>query len=264
MTTKRHNYITDLAKRPISAAERRGSGRCACIPVSVPVPVPPPARLSALEAMRTGAAGGPQLPRERFKPPSPGRLPMQSPPLLAAKRPHLRLSGLPRFPPRHLSVIPASPGREEGLLSKHPLGASGASAEGWAAAGEGRGEPDIPPPCHPPGGSRAPLPEHPGSAGSFTPPASLPFSSFPFSSHPSRPGVSPGNGSPACHPLRPGRAAAARLRASPAVLSPGMHRAAPPLGFARREEKKIGQKFTVLLFSSRGGTRDKLGRNNRR
>lgn len=67
MTTKRHNYITDLAKRPISAMERRGSGRCVCIPVSVPVP--PPAPLGALGAMRTGAAGEPQLPRERFNPP---------------------------------------------------------------------------------------------------------------------------------------------------------------------------------------------------
>lgn len=41
------------------------------------------------------------------------------------------------------------------------------------------------------------------------------------------------------HPLRPGRAAAARLGVNPAVLSLGMHRAAPPLGFARREKKKI-------------------------
>lgn len=69
MTTKSHNYITDLAKRPVSAMERRGSGRCVCIPVSAPVPVPPPAPLGALGAMRTGAAGDPRLPRERFNPP---------------------------------------------------------------------------------------------------------------------------------------------------------------------------------------------------
>lgn len=106
MTTKRHNYITDLAKRPISAAERRGSGRCACIPVSVPVP--PPARLSALEAMRTGAAGGPQLPRERFKPPPPG----------GCRCSH-RLSWLLNA---HTCASPASPGSRLGTfpLSRPP------------------------------------------------------------------------------------------------------------------------------------------------
>lgn len=57
--------------------------------------------------------------------------------------------------------------------------------------------------------------------------------------------------------------AAARLRASPAVLWPELPRTAPPLSLAMGGGEE-GQKFTLLLFFCQGGTRDKLGRNNRR
>lgn len=107
---------------------------------------------------------------------------MQSPPLLAAKRLHLRRSGLPGFSPRHLSVIPASSGQEGGLRSKHTPGCP-ALREPSLRDGQRLGRAAVSPTFLLP----AILPEVAGLRFPFTPRRLhplpfLPFSSLPFPS----------------------------------------------------------------------------------